>query len=103
MASKIGGTSSTDAGTIVYKSRFRLLGHRLCLRMKHAFVCSFRFLFCCSFRDKYTKGLDVCVTVHHQYNDVNNQQVTVTFFVYDIFKSTLHVSGDKFAHRQEHF
>jgi hypothetical protein len=48
-------------------------------------------------------GPDVCVAVHHQYNDVNNQQDATTFSFINIFKSALHVSGDKFAHPQEHF
>ena len=46
---------------------------------------------------------DVCVTVHHQYNDVGNQQDATTFSFIRLFKSALHVSGDKFAHSQEHF
>ena len=37
------------------------------------------------------------------YNDVNNQQDATTFYFIDLFNSALHVSGDKFAHRQEHF
>jgi len=41
--------------------------------------------------------------VHHQYNDVNNQQGATTFSFINHFKSALHVSGDKFAHPQEHF
>ena len=47
--------------------------------------------------------LDVCLTAHHQYNDVNNQQDATTFSFINLFKSALHVSGDKFAHPQEHF
>ena len=46
---------------------------------------------------------DVCVTVHHQYNDVNNQQDATTFSFINLFKSAQHVSGDKFAHPQERF
>ena len=46
--------------------------------------------------------LDVCVTVHHWYNDVNNQQDATTFSFINLFKSAPHVSGDKFAHPQEH-
>ena len=38
-----------------------------------------------------------------QYNDVNNQQDTTTFSFINLFNSALHVSGDKFAHPQEHF
>ena len=45
---------------------------------------------------------DVCVTVHHQYNDVSNQQDAITFSFINLFKSALYVSGDKFAHPQEH-
>ena len=46
---------------------------------------------------------DVCVTAHHQYNDVNNQQDATTFSFNNLSKLALHVSGDKFAHLQEHF
>ena len=35
-------------------------------------------------------------------NDVNNQDAT-TFSFINLFNSALHVSGDKFAHPQEHF
>ena len=37
------------------------------------------------------------------YNDVNNQQYATTFSFINLFTSALHVSGDKFAHPQEHF
>ena len=37
------------------------------------------------------------------YNDVNNQQNATTVSFINLFNSTLHVSGDKFAHPQEHF
>ena len=37
------------------------------------------------------------------YNDVNNQQDATAFSFIKLFNSTLHVSGDKFAHPQEHF
>ena len=37
------------------------------------------------------------------YNDVNNQQDATTFSFINLFNSALHVSGDKFAHPQEHF
>ena len=47
--------------------------------------------------------LDDCVTVHHQYNDVNNQQDAKNVSFINLFKSAQHVSGDKFAHSQEHF
>jgi len=43
------------------------------------------------------------VTVHHQYNGVSNQKYATTFSFISLFKSALHVSGDKFAHPQEHF
>jgi len=36
------------------------------------------------------------------YNDVNNQQGATTFSFINLFNSVLHVSGDKFAHPQEH-
>ena len=45
--------------------------------------------------------------MHHQheltYNDVNNKQDAATFSFIYLFNSALHVSGDKFAHPQEHF
>jgi hypothetical protein len=37
------------------------------------------------------------------YNDVNNQQDATNFSFINLFNSALHVSGDKFAHPQEHF
>ena len=43
------------------------------------------------------------MTVHHQYKDVSNQQDATTFSFINLFKSSLHVSGDKVAHPQEHF
>ena len=46
--------------------------------------------------------LDVCVTVHHYFNNINNQQDATTFSFINLFNSALHVSGDKFAHPQEH-
>jgi len=42
--------------------------------------------------------LDVCVTVQHQYSDVNNQQDAKTFSFINLFKSAQHVLGNKFAH-----
>jgi len=36
-------------------------------------------------------------------NDVNNQQDTTTLSFINLFYSALHVSGDKYAHPQEHF
>jgi hypothetical protein len=47
---------------------------------------------------QFNKNLDFCVAVHHQYNDVNNQQDATTFSFINLFKSAQHVSGDKFAH-----
>ena len=47
--------------------------------------------------------LEVCVTVHHQYNEVSNQRDAKTFSFVNLFNSALHVSGDKFAHPQELF
>ena len=35
--------------------------------------------------------------------DVNNQQDATNFSFINLFNSPLHVSGDKFAHPQEHF
>ena len=43
------------------------------------------------------------MTVHHQYNGVSNQQDATTFSFINLFKSALHVSGDRCAHPQEHF
>ena len=37
-----------------------------------------------------------------QSHDVNNQQNATTFSFVNLFKSAQHVSGDKFAHPQEH-
>jgi hypothetical protein len=37
------------------------------------------------------------------YNDVSNQQDATTSSFIDLFKSAVHVSGDKFGHPQEHF
>ena len=37
------------------------------------------------------------------YNDINNQQDATTVSFINLFNSALHVSGDKFAHPQEHF
>ena len=37
------------------------------------------------------------------YNGVNNQQDATIFSLINLFNSALHVSGDKFAHPQEHF
>ena len=38
-----------------------------------------------------------------RHNNVNNQQDATTFSFINHFNSALHVSGDKFAHPQEHF
>ena len=53
-------------------------------------------------RTETLEKLDVCVTVHHYYYDVSNQQDATTFSFINLFKSALHVSGDKFTHPQEH-
>ena len=45
---------------------------------------------------------DVCMTVHHSYNNVDNQ-LDATITVYQQFQSAQHVSGDGFAHPQEHW
>ena len=37
------------------------------------------------------------------YSDENNQQDATNFSFINLFKSAQHVSGDKFAHPQEHF
>ena len=42
-------------------------------------------------------------TIKLRYNDVNIQQGATTFSFINLFNSALHVSGDKFAHPQEHF
>ena len=42
-------------------------------------------------------------TQNSLYNDINNQQDATTFAFINLFKSAQHVSGDKFAHPQEHF
>jgi len=36
-------------------------------------------------------------------NDVNNQQDATIFSFINLFNPAVHVSGDKFAHPQEHF
>jgi len=36
-------------------------------------------------------------------SDVNNQRDAKTVSLINLFKSDLHISGDKFAHPQEHF
>jgi hypothetical protein len=38
-----------------------------------------------------------------KYSNVSNQQDVTTFSFINLFKSALHVSGDKLAHPQEHF
>ena len=47
------------------------------------------------------RNIDVCLTVHHCYYDVSNQQDATTFSFISLFitllKSALRVSGDKFA------
>jgi len=37
------------------------------------------------------------------YETNNMQQILFIHLIIDLFESTLHVSGDKFAHPQEHF
>ena len=51
-------------------------------------------------RTKYS-GFDVCMTVYHWYNNINNQ-LDATITIYWWFQSAKHVSGDNFAHPQEH-
>ena len=41
--------------------------------------------------------------VNDVFNDVSNQQDATTFSFINLFKSAIHVSGDKFAHPQEYF
>ena len=43
------------------------------------------------------------VTTKEIYNDVNNKQDATTFSFINLFKSSQHISGDKFAHPQEQF
>ena len=50
----------------------------------------------------YVKHI-VWKTRNTKYNAVNNQQDATTFSSINLFNSALHVSGDKFAHPQEHF
>ena len=49
----------------------------------------------------------VAAAINTKCNDVSNQQDATTFsfinLLINLFKSALHVSGDKFAHPQEHF
>jgi len=42
-------------------------------------------------------------TVNIKFNDLNNQQDATTFSFINLFKPAQGVSGDKFAHPQEHF
>ena len=44
-----------------------------------------------------------CLLKHICDNDVRNQQDSTTLSFINLFKSALRVSGDKFAHSQEHF
>ena len=48
-------------------------------------------------------AITICMIKYFYYIDINNQQDAKTFSFIDIFTSALHVSGDKFAHSQEHF
>ena len=63
---------------------------------------------------KLLRGFIVCVTQQlllglsnsggkAEYIDVNNKQDATTFPFINLFNSALHVSGEKFAHSQEHF
>jgi len=38
-----------------------------------------------------------------RFNNENNQQDATNFSFINLFKLALHVSGDKFAHSQEHY
>jgi len=49
-----------------------------------------------NYKQQFLKNCKMCI-------DVNNQQDATTFSFINLFKSALHVSGDKFAHPQEHF
>ena len=49
-----------------------------------------------------TSELKTLLKLTEMYNDVNNQEDAKTFSFINLFKA-LHVSGDKFAHPQEHF
>ena len=70
--------------------------------------CNFVFIFSKHFNNTLTNFRHY---VHLQLNipninifiDVSNQQDATTFTFINLFKSALHVSGDKFAHPQEHF
>ena len=46
------------------------------------------------------KGESFLYTIYYE---GSNQQNATTFPFINLFKSALHVSGDKFAHPQEHF
>jgi hypothetical protein len=41
--------------------------------------------------------------MHLIFNDISNQQDAAKFVLLILFKLALHVSGDSFAHHQEHF
>ena len=45
---------------------------------------------------------DLCRKICHYY-DTNNEQDATTFSFINLFNSALRVSGDRFAHPQEHF
>ena len=47
------------------------------------------------------KLLDACVNMHRQYNNISDQQ-DATISVNWSFQSALHVSGDNYAHSEEH-
>ena len=82
----------------VTEIKFNRFNSLKCSQKKKLVNCTKNSEYCPLFR-----VLDVCVTVHHQYKDVNNQQDATTFSFINLFKSALHVSGDKFAHPQELF
>jgi len=48
-------------------------------------------------------GRNLLFNNKNRYNDVSNQQGATTFSFINLFKSALHISGDKFTHPQEHF
>ena len=49
------------------------------------------------------ESLKVFIVCYIKNHDVNNQQDATTFSFIDLFNSAPHVSGDIFAHPQEHF
>jgi len=47
--------------------------------------------------------MPIHIAINICFNDVNNQQDATTLSFINLFKSPLHVTGDKFAHRKEQF